>query len=744
TQQVTNDTGCESTLTIIANVVKSTSETIEVTNCNVVSVNGIDYTKSGTYTQILKNAAGCDSTLTIIATITGEQPPVIISEASNKTVECGENNMNELNAWLETIGETGQANVEYGNITWSNNFTELTPSCGDAGSVTVTFTATDECGNTSETTATFTIEDTTAPILNCSMLTVYTDKNGTYELNNQDIKNLIGSVTDNCTPSENINIELSTNSFECTQTRMSEGISVTVTATDLCGNVATCTTSVSVIDTIAPTAICNDLTVQLTADGNAVIAVEDVDNGSFDNCSIDTMFIDVDNFDCSNIGENEITLTVIDASGNTATCTSIVTVEAGEANCGQIELYATPDILTLAYCEGHMVIGTLDLLSNDIGINSSEITISTSNLPDFVNVNLTDGTMVYTNNVTSEAVITFTYTICDPINPDNCSEAEVTIRLLKDSDCDGIEDEIDIDDDNDGITDEDEGDRTVDTDNDGIWDSLDIDSDNDGITDNVEWQSTLDEGGDYNYIAPLGKDENGNGWDAAYDPEEGGTYYEAWDTDLDGKPDYLDTDSDNDEVDDYIEGNDLNYDQIADILPLGSDSDNDGLDDAYDNVEGWSLPFNETGSNMPLQDSDSNGVRDWRDPLNDVPPPPPTQECEYQLFVPDGFSPNGDNVNEYFVITLYCDNSGIYSEGDFYTEYPNAKIEIFNRWGNKIYEKENYGNTGLGATEAWWDGRANVGWTVGSDILPAGTYYYILDFNDGKTKSKAGYIFLNR
>ncbi|HPM43071.1 MAG TPA: 2-phospho-L-lactate transferase CofD family protein, partial [Candidatus Omnitrophota bacterium] len=97
----------------------------------------------------------------------------------------------------------------------------------------------------------------------------------------------------------------------------------------------------------------------------------------------------------------------------------------------------------------------------------------------------------------------------------------------------GITDAEDIDDDNDGIPDTVEGDRMVDKDGDGMPDSIDIDSDNDGITDNVEWQTET------GYVPPTGKDTNGNGWDNAYDPDDGGNYYKPVDTDRDGIPDYL-------------------------------------------------------------------------------------------------------------------------------------------------------------------------------------------------------------
>ncbi|RDY57681.1 Ig-like domain-containing protein [Flagellimonas nanhaiensis] len=54
------------------------------------------------------------------------------------------------------------------------------------------------------------------------------------------------------------------------------------------------------------------------------------------------------------------------------------------------------------------------------------------------------------------------------------------------------------------------------------------------------------------------------------------------DTDGDALPDYVDDDSDNDNVPDAIEGHDQNQDGIADVVFVGSDKDNDGLDDAYE------------------------------------------------------------------------------------------------------------------------------------------------------------------
>ncbi|HPE78185.1 MAG TPA: Ig-like domain-containing protein, partial [Draconibacterium sp.] len=125
--------------------------------------------------------------------------------------------------------------------------------------------------------------------------------------------------------------------------------------------------------------------------------------------------------------------------------------------------------------------------------------------------------------------------------------------------------------------------------------------------------------------------------------------------------------------------------------------------------------------------------------------PPFLTTCD-SLFIPNGFSPNDDNINDYFTITLLCKSSdGSISESEFYTEYPDAKVEIYNRWGNLVFEKERFGNIQQwGNTSAWWDGRSTNGWTVGNDMLPPGTYFYILNFNDGTKEPKAGSVFLNR
>ncbi len=106
-----------------------------------------------------------------------------------------------------------------------------------------------------------------------------------------------------------------------------------------------------------------------------------------------------------------------------------------------------------------------------------------------------------------------------------------------------------------------------------------------------------------------------------------------------------------------------------------------------------------------------------------------TDQCD--LLVPTGFSPNGDQINDRFMIRCIG-------------RYPNATMAVYNRWGNLVYSKSNYGNTDIwGEEDAWWDGTSTNSLAVGEE-LPTGTYLYILDLKNGNDKPKTGSIFLNR
>jgi VCBS repeat-containing protein len=235
-------------------------------------------------------------------------------------------------------------------------------------------------------------------------------------------------------------------------------------------------------------------------------------------------------------------------------------------------------------------------------------------------------------------------------DPDFCTLNSAGVCLVLDTDGDGVPDYRDLDSDGDGIPDALEANGGVipnnyfrgyiggptsnngmpvsaqtgnnngipnmpipDSDGDGIPDHLDTDSDNDGIPDNIEAQST------FGYIAPLGIDSDGDGLDDAYDDFVGfgGAGLIPVNTDGADLPDYLDTDSDNDGRPDAMEAHDLNANAIQDAgeLPFnasGLDSDNDGMDDVWDNVVGFSITNNLTPLSFPNANFQTL-ERDWRE-----------------------------------------------------------------------------------------------------------------------------------
>jgi gliding motility-associated-like protein len=97
------------------------------------------------------------------------------------------------------------------------------------------------------------------------------------------------------------------------------------------------------------------------------------------------------------------------------------------------------------------------------------------------------------------------------------------------------------------------------------------------------------------------------------------------------------------------------------------------------------------------------------------------ENCPFQIY--NVITPNDDGKNDTFVI------SGLRNV------YDKFKISIFTRYGQKIWEGDN--------NSPDWDGRANQGLFHGNDVLPTGTYFYVIQPNEPETKPVAGYIYLN-
>ncbi|MES2800800.1 MAG: tandem-95 repeat protein [Bacteroidota bacterium] len=237
-----------------------------------------------------------------------------------------------------------------------------------------------------------------------------------------------------------------------------------------------------------------------------------------------------------------------------------------------------------------------------------------------------------------------------------------------------------------------------DMDDDGVIDADDIDADNDGISNATELLTALNNG----------------------------------DTDNDGTPDIYDLDSDNDGISDIIEAGGVDTDGNG-MVDNQFDWNNNGMDDDHElnplplsNTDGDAQPnfqdvdddgdstltIDEYDENMDgiVDDCNGNGTSDYLD----------AETCT--VIVPEIFSPNWDGKNDVLFIT------GIFA-------YPGNTFTVYNRWGQPVLKATDYQNN--------WSGKNEVETWLPDTTLPVGTYFYVLDLNDGSAPMK-GYIYLTR
>ena len=100
------------------------------------------------------------------------------------------------------------------------------------------------------------------------------------------------------------------------------------------------------------------------------------------------------------------------------------------------------------------------------------------------------------------------------------------------------------------------------------------------------------------------------------------------------------------------------------------------------------------------------------------------------LKIPEGFTPDGDGLNDVFAIE------------HLEVLYPNFSMEIVNRYGNKVYSYKHNGDAGK--TPQWWNGYSDGRWNLSSDSLPVGTYYYTIYFNNDDRKPQTGWVYLRK
>ena len=313
-------------------------------------------------------------------------------------------------------------------------------TCSNVGANTVTLTVTDVNGNVSTCTSVATVQDNIAPTALCHPVTVQLDATGNASVTAAQVNN--GSH-DNCGIAS---LSVSPNTFTCSNVGAN---TVTLTVTDVNGNVSTCTSVVTVQDNIAPTALCHPVTVQLDATGNASVTAAQVNNGSHDNCGIASLSVSPNTFTCSNVGANTVTLTVTDVNGNVSTCTSVVTVQdniaptalchpvtllldaTGNAsvtaaqvnngshdNCGIASLSVSPNTFTCANVGANTATLTVTDVNGNVSTCNTTVTVLDTVRP---HITCPHDTSITANQSTCNKPLSLGL----PVTSDNCGVASV-------------------------------------------------------------------------------------------------------------------------------------------------------------------------------------------------------------------------------------------------------------------------------------------------------------------------------
>jgi hypothetical protein len=199
----------------------------------------------------------------------------------------------------------------------SSNLAPSNLSCSDLGSKVLTATFRDYSANLNSCTVTATVLDTIRPVVTCLNPTVYLDAAGNATLV---IADLEGSTTDACGIASQA---LSRTTLTCADLGT---LAVILTAADSSSNIGSCTGQVTVLDTIAPSIVCTPQSISLGANGTATMTASLLSSGSTDACGISTRSASQTSFSCGDQGVNNVTVTVTDASGNSSSCQTQVTV----------------------------------------------------------------------------------------------------------------------------------------------------------------------------------------------------------------------------------------------------------------------------------------------------------------------------------------------------------------------------------------------------------------------------------
>lgn len=723
-------------------------------NCSAVTVTqspalGTTLTGAGTVqvvTLTATDASGNTSTCTFNVTLTDTNDPVVVSCPSNQNVSANASCQFVMADYTSSMTVTDNCSPA-GSIVITQS-----PAAGAtvSGTQTVTLTATDPSGNSTTCSFQVIVADNTVPtIVTCAPNTTG-NVNASCQYLLPNYTSLV-TATDNCTVASSLTVTQS----PVAGTLVGIGTTVvTLTVSDANGNSSTCTFNVVVTDNTPPTLTCpGNQTIAANATCSGVLADYTTMASATDNCAgvVSITQSPVAGTTLSGAGTTQtVTLTATDANGNSSTCTFTVTLtdtsdpvfvtcpgnqnEAPDANCQ----FTLPDYTSLSS------------VTDNCG-NVSTITISQSPIAGTVITGTTTITLTATDNTGNSAVCTFDVILADTTAPvvvncpatqnvnangscsytltdftstitvtDNCGTGSITVTqtpaagtvlssgtttvVLTVSDGTGNSTTCAFD-----VVVEDTTapvitcGNTIQSCNPIVTFTTPVATDDCGIATVTQTDGTgLSSGSTF----PIGTTTlEFTATDGA-----GNTSVCTFDVIIDATPDAAIASPDiavcdtTDQVN--ISGNTPSNGTGTWVLLSGSGTFGDALS-ASTTLSG--IPVGTTSIAWVIS---SGSCTPTSDTLNIV-----MATC-FDIVIPTGFTPDGDGTNDVWEIPylqLY---------------HPTCRVEVYNRWGGKLFESDGYANP--------WDG------TYKGDKLPIGAYYFVIDFNDGVSEPVKGTVTIIR
>ncbi|MFT6802727.1 MAG: gliding motility-associated-like protein, partial [Salibacteraceae bacterium] len=274
-------------------------------DCDDLGTNGI------TFTAV--DSRGNSASKTVFVTVVDSIKPILLTH--DTTMYLDSNGVASLDSLSLNSGTNDACQLE------SIGLSKYAFDCDDLGTNGITFTAVDSRGNSASKTVFVTVLDSIKPNLLTQDNNLYLDGNGMASLDSLSLDN---GTNDAC---QLASIGLSKYAFDCDDLGTN---GITFTAVDSSGNSASKTVFVTVLDTVKPVVNTKDITIYLDSLGTKKISAKDIDDGSWDNCGIGLLNVDLTDIqlNCShtNLDYVLVTLYAEDLSGNSAVQTAKVFV----------------------------------------------------------------------------------------------------------------------------------------------------------------------------------------------------------------------------------------------------------------------------------------------------------------------------------------------------------------------------------------------------------------------------------